>query len=229
MSILTKLDKYISIYKSKCIVYQPGRVGSTGVTNSAKSIFGEDRVIHLHSAGLDRVYCMKSRPLYYKVNYILGFLLRLALNVKRLFKGQKTLILVPMRDEEKRNKSVFIEYFELLVAQARQEKWYRELYKGDTNVFIKRVYDELLEKDGFRLWVDIELKGLIGDVVREIPPSAPIVIETYSSRVCLFDVKDSSTVIKDELGIDWKEEVTTNTGRSKWCYDFIDSFDDIKK
>lgn len=231
MSISSKFKKYVSIVGSSCIVYQPGRVGSTGVTNTAKSVFGADKVIHLHSAGFDRVYCIKRPIIYSYINYFLAKILKVLLSMKRFFTGSKTLILVPMRDVNARNRSVFIEYFELLVAQAREEVWYRELYKGSQAVFIKKVFDELLEKDGFELWVANELKAFIGSRSEEIaiPPIENIIIETYSSRICIFDVKNGADVLLQELGVKSLESRTENTGSSKWCFDFISNIDELNK
>lgn len=224
MSILSKFKKYTSILSSKCIVYQPGRVGSTGVTNTAKDVFGKNSVMHLHSAGFDRVYCIK-RPNYYRyINFSLAKFFSWLLIIKKIIKREKTLILVPLRDPMARNRSVFIEYFEILVAKAREEAWYRSMYKGNKSEFVQKVYDELLEHNGFKLWVDFELRAFAGDQVRgiEVPPNNLILIENFACRVCIFDVKNSKEVLLSQLGVESAESKKENTGNTKWCYDFLD-------
>lgn len=230
MSISTKFKKYKKLLSANCIVYQPGRVGSTAVTKAMSSVLGNENVVHLHSAGFDRVYCMKRPTFYRTINAILARCLGLLLLTKKVITGKSTIVLVPLRDAESRNHSVFLSYFELLVAEARKMPWYRSYFQSDSTIFLNKVFDETVEKNGINLWLKHDLQPFLGGHLRlSITPSIEYKkIDRFWAKCYIFNITESNSILDKEFNVKKPMDQKENTGKRKWCYDFVAMMDNYK-
>jgi len=215
---ITKLRKLKSAIKSDVIVYQPGRVGSTTICHALDGANIENT--HLHTFGFNSVYFVRENILKKYINYVFNIFCWKLIKFVHFICGRKTLVFVPLRAADKRNRSVEKLFFDYCFHKYYKTAEYKSNKYKSKSHNIARMYERFIEYDGQEIWLNFELYGLL-------KKKCAFEAGKISSCACgnlkvvIFDIELLDEVLEEELGIATEMVKHKNQSKSIWYHDFL--------